>query len=164
MNYYFWKIIFLYHFMAQLTKPADEKSRFEKMLEALKRHESRITPQRMAVLKILASSDGHPSVENIYEQVKKRFPTTSLATVYKTVTLLKELNEVLEIGFPEGSNRYDGHRPYPHPHLICTKCKKIIDPDLEGLEGLTQELVSETGFQITSHRLDFFGLCPDCQG
>ncbi len=55
----------------------------------------------MAVLKIMATSDGHPSVENIYEHVKKRFPTTSLATVYKTVTLLKELNEVLELGFPE---------------------------------------------------------------
>jgi Fur family peroxide stress response transcriptional regulator len=143
---------------------AHQQTRFEKMLEALKRHDSRITPQRMAVLRILATSDGHPSVEKIYEQVKRRFPTTSLATVYKTVTLLKELNEVLELGFPEGSNRYDGHNPHPHPHLICTKCKKIIDPDLDSLEGVTQELVSETGFQITSHRLDFFGLCPDCQG
>jgi len=150
--------------MIESTKLRDQKSRFDKMLEALKRHESRITPQRMAVLKVLASSDGHPSVENIYEQVKRRFPTTSLATVYKTVTLLKELDEVLELGFPEGSNRYDGHRPYPHPHLICTQCKKIIDPDLESLEDVTQELVSETGFQITSHRLDFFGVCPDCQG
>ena len=142
---------------------ASQKTRYDKMLEALRRHDSRITPQRMAVLKILASSDGHPTVEHIYEQVKRRFPTTSLATVYKTVTLLKELDEVLELGFPEGGNRYDGHRPYPHPHLICTKCKKIIDPDLESLEGMTQELVSETGFKITSHRLDFFGLCPDCQ-
>jgi len=149
--------------MIESTTVRDQKARFDKMLEALKRHDSRITPQRMAVLKVLASSDGHPSVEKIYEQVKRRFPTTSLATVYKTVTLLKELDEVLELGFPEGSNRYDGHRPYPHPHLICTKCKKIIDPDLESLEDVTQELVSETGFQITSHRLDFFGICPDCQ-
>jgi len=150
--------------MSTLSKVTEQKDRFDKMLEALKRHESRITPQRMAVLKILASSDGHPSVEKIYEQVKRRFPTTSLATVYKTVTLLKELDEVLELGFPEGGNRYDGHRPYPHPHLICTRCKKIIDPDLESLEDVTQELVSETGFRITSHRLDFFGVCPDCQG
>jgi len=90
---------------------ASQKTRYDKMLEALRRHDSRITPQRMAVVKILASSDRHPTVEHIYEQVKRRFPTTSLATVYKTVTLLKELNEVLEIGFPEGSNRYDGHRP-----------------------------------------------------
>jgi len=133
------------------------------MLEKLKERDFRITPQRIAVLKILALSNGHPSVEGIYEQVRRDFPTTSLATVYKTVTLLKELNEVLELGFPEGSNRYDGNRPYPHPHLICTKCKKIIDPDLASLADVTQELVSDTGFKITSHRLDFFGICPECQ-
>ena len=143
---------------------AEQKTRLNKMLETLREHEFRITPQRIAVLRILALSHGHPSVEQIYEQVKIDFPTTSLGTVYKTVTLLKELNEVLELGFPEGSNRYDGNNPYPHPHLICTKCKKIMDPDLASLEGVTKELISETGFQISSHRLDFFGICPDCQG
>jgi Fur family peroxide stress response transcriptional regulator len=162
-NYFFWKIILNYPYCVDRKGMTKQQTRFDKMLEALKKHDSRITPQRMAVLKILATSGGHPSVEKIYEQVKRRFPTTSLATVYKTVTLLKELNEVLELGFPEGGNRYDGHRPYPHPHLICTKCKRIIDPDLESLAGVTQELVSETGFKITSHRLDFFGLCPGCQ-
>lgn len=137
--------------------------RLTRMLETLKQHNFRITPQRIAVLRILALSNGHPSVEQIYEEVKRDFPTTSLATVYKTVTLLKELNEVLELGFAEGSNRYDGNKPYPHPHLICTKCRKIIDPELESLKGVAKELTSETGFQITSHRLDFFGICPDCQ-
>jgi len=138
-------------------------NRLNRMLESLKQRRFRITPQRIAVLRILASSDAHPSVEQIYEEVKKDFPTTSLATVYKTVTLLKELNEVLELGFPDGGNRYDGNKPYPHPHLICTRCRKIMDPPLDSLEGVTEELTSETGFQITSHRLDFFGICPDCQ-
>jgi Fur family peroxide stress response transcriptional regulator len=149
--------------MERHFKKLDVKQRMDQMLSKLREHDCRITPQRVAVLRILAASEGHPSVENVYKQVKKRFPTTSLATVYKTVTLLKELNEVLELGFPDWSNRYDGNRPYPHPHLICTKCKKIIDPDLESLEDVTRELVSETGFKITSHRLDFFGLCPECQ-
>jgi Fur family peroxide stress response transcriptional regulator len=139
------------------------QERLDQMLQKLRECNFRITPQRIAVLKILAISDGHPSVDWIYEQVKADFPTTSLATVYKTVTLLKELNEVLELGFPEGSNRYDGRRPYPHPHLICTRCKKILDPNLKGLGDMTQELVSESGFQIINHRLDFFGICPDCQ-
>jgi len=102
-------------------------------------------------------------VERIYKQVKSDFPTTSLATVYKTVTLLKELNEVLELGFPEGSNRYDGNKPYSHPHVICLKCKKIVDPDLSGLADMTHELKKETGFKIINHRLDFFGICPGCQ-
>ena len=141
----------------------DPKDRLNSMLGKLKEHNFRITPQRVAILNELASSDTHPSVENVYEQVKKNFPTTSRATVYKTVALLKELNEILELGFPDGGNRYDGNKPYPHPHLICTQCKKIVDPDLHSLTEMTSELVLETGFKILNHRLDFFGICPDCQ-
>lgn len=142
---------------------AEAKIRLDSMLKKLRERQFRITPQRIAILKILASSIEHPTVDRIYEQVKANFPTTSLATVYKTVTLLKELNEVLELGFPEGSNRYDGKRPYPHPHVMCLKCKKIVDPDLSGLQDMTHEIIKETGFKIMNHRLDFFGICPGCQ-
>jgi len=142
---------------------AEAKIRLDSMLKRLRERQFRITPQRIAILKVLAFSSEHPTVDRIYEQVKSDFPTTSLATVYKTVTLLKELKEVLELGFPEGSNRYDGNRPYPHPHVICLKCKKIVDPDLSGLQDMTLEIVKETGFKIMNHRLDFFGLCPSCQ-
>ncbi|MBM3242109.1 transcriptional repressor [Candidatus Poribacteria bacterium] len=138
------------------------QNRLEQMLAKLRERGFRITPQRLAVLKILASSEDHPSVEQIYEQVKADFPTTSLATIYKAVTLLKELNEVLELGFPEGSNRYDGNKPYPHPHMICIKCKNIMDPDLMGLKQLTEEAAQKTGYKIIDHRLDFFGICPAC--
>jgi Fur family peroxide stress response transcriptional regulator len=141
----------------------EPKIRLESMLKKLREHQFRITPQRIAILKVLASTSEHPTVERIYAQVKSDFPTTSLATVYKTVTLLKELDEVLELGFPEGSNRYDGNNPYPHPHVICLKCKKIVDPDLSGLADMTRELKKETGFKIINHRLDFFGICPGCQ-
>jgi Fur family peroxide stress response transcriptional regulator len=142
---------------------ADPKVRLETMVQKLKEQGYRITPQRWVVLKILAASQGHPSVEKIYDRVRVDFPTTSLATVYKTVSLIKSIGEVLELGFSDGSNRYDGNKPYPHPHVICISCKKIIDPDLSGLKDMTQELIKETGFQIVSHRLDFFGVCPDCQ-
>ena len=73
----------------------EPQKRVEEMLFKLKSRDFRITPQRLAVLKILAGSDRHPSVDDIYQEVKAEFPTTSLATVYKTVSLLKELNEVL---------------------------------------------------------------------
>jgi len=139
------------------------EKRMAEMLSQLKDHDFRITPQRLLVLRILAESEGHPTVEQIYAQVRTEFPTTSLATVYKTIALLKELNEVLELGFPDGSNRYDGNKPFPHPHVICTKCKKITDPDLVDLDDLSQEMSRKTGYRISSHRLDFFGLCPDCQ-
>jgi Fur family transcriptional regulator, peroxide stress response regulator len=141
---------------------ADPKKRLQEMIAKLKDRNFRLTPQRLAVLKILAASKDHPSVERTYEQVKKSFPTTSIATIYKTIALLKETNEVLEISGTEGS-RFDGNKPYPHPHVICLKCKKIIDPDLRDLEKLTEEAAQRTGFKIVNHRLDFFGICPECQ-
>ena len=141
----------------------DPQKRVEEMLSKLKSRDFRITPQRLAVLKILAASEGHPSVDAIYQEVKALFPTTSLATVYKTVSLLKELNEVLELGFPDGSNRYDGYNPVPHPHAICMTCKRIMDPERMNIDALSEEMSRKTGYKIFHHRLDFFGLCPDCQ-
>jgi Fur family transcriptional regulator, peroxide stress response regulator len=135
----------------------------EQILTKLKARGHRITPQRLAVLRLLVESHGHPSVEDIFEKVKVNFPTTSLATVYKTIAVMKELGEVLELEFSTGHNRYDGSKPYPHPHLICVKCKRIVDPQLSSLTDLTQELVSDSGYTILSHRLDFFGICPECQ-
>ena len=137
--------------------------RLEKMLFKLRDHDFRITPQRLAVLKVLAESEGHPSVERIYEIVRAEFPTTSLATIYKTVALLKRINELIGISFPDDSNRYDGNKPYPHPHVICMQCKKIIDPDLSSPKDLTKEVAEKTGFKILTHRVDFFGVCSECQ-
>ena len=134
------------------------------MLAKIRVRDFRLTPQRLAILNILAASEDHPSVDDIYKEVRNIFPTTSIATVYKTITLLKELNEVLELGFPDGSNRYDGYRPYPHPHAICTKCRKIMDPEISSVDELSEQLREKTGYKISFHRLDFFGLCPECQG
>ena len=99
---------------------ADPEARFQHLVDKVRQRGGRLTPQRVAVLRILAASEGHPSVEQIYDQIKGHFSTTSMATVYKTVTLLKEMDEVLELGFADRGSRYDGNRPIPHPHLVCT--------------------------------------------
>ena len=137
--------------------------RLDLILTKLRQRDCRITPQRIAILKAFLQSQDHPGVDQIYTEVKENFPTTSLATVYKTVNLLKEIDEILEISFGEGGNRYDGNKPYPHPHLICTQCNKIIDPEVSLLNQLTTEAANTPGFNIESHQLEFFGVCPACQ-
>ena len=139
------------------------KDRFDEILAKLREREFRITPQRIAILQAFLNSDQHPSVEQVYEQVLISFPTTSLATVYKTVTLLKDINEILEIGVVDGRKRYDGNKPHSHPHLICTQCKKIVDPEVKLLDKMTSEVAKETGYRIESHQVGFFGVCPTCQ-
>jgi Fur family peroxide stress response transcriptional regulator len=148
--------------MKRRSESAEVKQRLNQMLSKLKDHDFRITPQRLAVLRILAASEKHPTVDKISEEVRSEFPTTSLATIYKTVSLLKEIIAVLELGFADGSNRYDGNKPFPHPHVVCTQCKKIIDPELSSLIDMTKEVADETGFKILTHRLDFFGICGEC--
>ena len=137
--------------------------RLTTVIAKLRERGCRITPQRVAILKIFLNSQAHPSVEQVYEQVKGNFPTTSLATVYKTVHLLTEIGEILQIGSSAGGNRYDGNKPYPHPHLICTACKIIIDPELRLFDQVTAEVAETSGYRIVSCQLDFFGICPECQ-
>lgn len=140
----------------------DPNERYESMVTKLKEQGHKLTPQRLAIARVLSVSKGHPNVETIFEQLQDSFPTMSLATVYRNVLLFKSLNEVLELGFPDGSNRYDGNKPTPHPHVICIKCKKIVDPDLDSLDEMKKEVALETNFKILNHRLDFFGICNNC--
>jgi Fur family peroxide stress response transcriptional regulator len=142
---------------------ADPNERYESMVKKLKEHGYKLTHQRLAVARVLSVSKGHPNVEKIFERLQDSFPTMSLATVYRNIMLFKSFGEVLELGFPNGSNRFDGNKPYPHPHVICIRCQKIIDPDLGSLEDMTAEVADQTGFDILTHRLDFFGICSNCK-
>jgi Fur family transcriptional regulator, peroxide stress response regulator len=141
---------------------ANANDRFDKIIKKLKRHNHHLTPQRLAIIKVVVDSDTHPNVEEIHSQLRVAYPTMSLATVYRNVMLLKSLGEVLELGFPDGSNRYDGKKPFPHPHVICVQCKKILDPDLATAKDMAREVATTTGFKILTHRMDFFGICQEC--
>lgn len=141
----------------------DPQARFEELVAKLRKRDYRLTPQRIALLRLLAASNGHPSAHQLYDQMKEQFPTTSLATVYKTLNVLKEMDEVLELGFSGDDNRYDGNKPYPHPHLICIRCHKILDSEVNLDQGLIQKVAQSSGYQIVGHRLDFYGLCPECK-
>lgn len=139
------------------------EARYEELVNQLREQEHRLTPQRLALLRLLATSDGHPSATQLFDRLRQQFHTTSPATVYKTLALLKDMGQVLELGFSDDDNRYDGSRPYPHPHLICVRCRTIIDPDVSMAGHLVQEVEARSGYRLLGHRLDFYGLCPACQ-
>jgi Fur family peroxide stress response transcriptional regulator len=140
----------------------DPRVRFDELITALKDRDFRLTPQRVELVRLIASSAGHPSAAQLFEQIKTRFPTMSHATVYKTLALLKEMGQVLEIDLRDDSH-YDGNRPDPHPHLICTNCGRIVDGVLEIEPALLKQLEETSGYQIMRPQITFYGLCPDCQ-
>jgi Fur family peroxide stress response transcriptional regulator len=138
--------------------------RVRELVTALRAKGYRLTPQRLAVLRALVQSPEHPSVEQVYEEVRRQHPMISRATVYKTVETLKGMGQVLELEFSGAGNRYDGRRVEPHPHLVCRGCGRIQDLELPGLMREATEVAQKRGYQLLSHRLDFYGLCPECQG
>ena len=139
----------------------DPQVRFEELIAALQKHHFRLTPQRVELIRLIAASEGHPSAAQLYAKISTQFPTMSQATVYKTLALLKEMGQVMEIDLRDDSH-YDGNRPHPHPHLICIQCNKIVDGDLELDPSSIKKLETNSGFQIVRQQLSFYGLCPDC--
>jgi Fur family peroxide stress response transcriptional regulator len=122
-----------------------------------------MTPQRIAILKVVLSSDDHPTVEKIHETVQNDFPMTSLATVYNTLTLLRELGIVHEIpGHGGAGSRFDGFHEEAHPHLICEVCGSLSDMDAEMIKDLNITVEKQTGYSNVNHNLVFRGVCPSC--
>jgi len=140
----------------------DPKIRFDELIAALKERDFRLTPQRVELVRLIATSEGHPSAAQLFTKIKTQFPTMSHATVYKTLALLKEMKQVLEIDLRDDSH-YDGNRPQPHSHLICMECNKIVDGDLEFDLSSIRKLEETSGFQIVRPQIAFYGLCPDCR-
>jgi Fur family peroxide stress response transcriptional regulator len=139
------------------------EKRYIEMQGSLKKKNYKVTPQRLAILKILAYNTNHPRIDEIYEILRKTFPTTSPATVYKTIAVLKSLKEVLEIQYSSEGNRYDGVNPVSHPHIYCTNCNKIFDIHGLNTKDLITQLANQTGFTIYQLRMDVSGICPACK-
>lgn len=141
---------------------ADPQTRFTELVAVLKAHHYRLTPQRLELVRLIATSEGHPNAARLHAEIAARFPTMSLATVYKTLALLKEINQVVEIDL-HGDSHYDGRRPRPHPHLVCLQCGSILDAQLELDPSLIRKLEQSSGFQISHPHITLYGLCPECK-
>ncbi len=140
----------------------DSESRFDELFSALKQRNFRLTPQRIELVRLIAASDGHPNAAEFYARIKRQFPTISPATVYKTLALLKEMDQVLEIDL-HGDSHYDGKRPFSHPHLICIQCGKISDTQEDLDRSPIVRIEDTTGYKIIRTQVSYFGLCPECQ-
>ncbi|MCI0437664.1 MAG: transcriptional repressor [Chloroflexi bacterium] len=142
---------------------AELEGRLQDMRDALTQQGVNLTSRRSKLLEILVSSERHPTAAEIHQELRRYYPGTSLATVYNTLELLKETGQVLEIEFSGSPNRYDGRRVESHPHLVCVECHRIDDLDSIELDEPLDSIATTTGYQITRHRIDYYGVCPQCQ-
>lgn len=126
-----------------------------------RKHNLAATHQRRVIYETVMALHGHPSPEKIYEAVRKKIPSISLATVYKNVRTFVESGMLREVSLHHGSIRVEPNEA-EHHHLVCTRCRQITDLDPDSVRLRPLKLKRLRGFQVTRISIDVLGLCASC--
>jgi Fur family peroxide stress response transcriptional regulator len=121
-----------------------------------------LTPQRRAVLRVVAESAEHLTANEIFEAARRALPSISFATVYNSLKYLREAGLVREINFGKGSSRYD-RETARHDHAVCSRCGRLVDFDLAETTQLIRAAARRSRFKPESIHLTLVGICPNCQ-
>ncbi len=132
------------------------------LIESVRKKGYRLTPQREMILEAI-HAEGHITADAIYQRVRATSPAVNLATVYRTLELLKALGIVTAIDTGDGCTHYELAGDQPHHHLVCEGCGTILELDCDVLAPLEEELCRRYGFQMNLSHLALFGTCPKCQ-
>ncbi|GKU81791.1 Fur family transcriptional regulator [Niallia sp. NCCP-28] len=130
-------------------------------MKALKEKKIRLTPQRLELINILSQENKHWTVEELYHILNERMPSVSITTIYNNINLFCELEMVKEIQFGESLSKYEWKKR-DHYHIVCKACGDIVDvwyPTLKEVETVAESI---SKFQISSHNLQFYGVCSQC--
>ncbi len=141
----------------------------EYLRRLLQEKDYKMTEQRREILQVFLDqpSEHHLSAEDVHSVLRSKKSEIGLATVYRSLELLGSLGILLKIEFGDGCSRYELNTTNPnshrHHHLICLKCKKVIEFDEDKLDELEEEIAIKSGFEIVNHEVKFFGYCKDCR-
>ena len=132
------------------------------LVESVRKRGYRMTPQREMILDAI-HDEGHITADDIFQRVRAKSPAVNLATVYRTLELLKELDIVTAIDTGDGCVHYELAGGQPHHHLVCEGCGRTLELDCDVLLPLEDELCKRYGFTVNFNHLALFGTCPRCQ-
>ncbi len=132
-------------------------------MQLLKESGHRLTPQRLMVLSAIRDAGDHLSAAEILDHIKETYPYMDISTVYRTLSVLKEMRLVSETDMGGGEYRYEWIEQERHHHLICRRCDRPTQLDHKYLENLGTEILDDYGFQADIDHFAIFGLCQDCR-
>ena len=125
----------------------------------------RMTRQRLLIAKVMLTAEGHLTIDELHQLIRKYDDGVGYATIYRTVKLLTECGLVHGAQFGDGATRFESARGRDHhDHLICTGCPKIIEFENEQIELLQQQVCDEHQFTMVHHKMEIYGLCAACSG
>ena len=122
----------------------------------------KLTPQRIAICKLVLEAKNHPSAEGVFNSLKKSFPTISLATVYKTFHLLSQLGLIRDVGIEDGKMRIDPNTSL-HVNLICTKCGTITDYITDSFTQHWLKIIQELEINPAGQLINIYYVCKKCK-
>jgi len=135
----------------------------EEVIAVLHKNGCKVTPQRLAISELVLASKNHPTAEEIYQKVTEKHPAMSMATVYHTLNLLAKLGLLQELGFRNGSSRFDPNTA-PHVNVVCSTCGSVFDYEMESVKDLWSHIVGELGIRPTGQRIDLYASeCDQCR-
>ncbi len=123
----------------------------------------RLTRQRRLVLDILQNSQEHLDAETLYERAKARDTRISLATVYRSLALLKEAGLVREYRLGENHGHFETVRASPHHHFTCIQCGQVIELEAPQISEMAVRLCENQGLQVKQFHLHLSGYCANCR-
>lgn len=135
----------------------------QRLREVLQDTGRRMTRQRRLVLEVLQESEGHLDADAIYERARARDSNISLATVYRTLSLLKDLGLVEEHRLGEGHAHFEAVQENPHYHFTCLGCGCVIEFDAPEVDEVAQNVGEREGLRITDIHLFLSGYCDECR-
>lgn len=137
----------------------------EELKAIIKAKGMKYTEQRAIILQLLVNLDDHLSAEEVHEILKKEYPDQNIgiATIYRTLNFLEEVDLVSSISFGKDGKKYEGRSKEHHDHLICIKCGAIVEFLSDDIEKKQEEIANKNGYKITDHTLQIYGICPKCQ-
>lgn len=133
------------------------------LLESISRERSLpVTVQRRVVLNALLDRYDHPTVDQLYEDVKERMPGVSRTTIYRALETLVDLGLARRTNHFEASARFDGNTDHHH-HLVCRSCNHVTDIDHPSLKKFAPPNLGGIAFEVLDYSIHIEGLCPECQ-
>jgi len=131
----------------------------------IKQKGMKYTEQRAVILQILVNLDDHLNAEEIHNIIQKEHPNQNIgiATIYRTLNFLEDVNLISSISFGSDGKKYEGNLKEHHDHLICTSCGKIVEFLDDAIEKKQEDIAKKNGFTITDHSMQIYGLCQECQ-
>lgn len=131
------------------------------LCERLRERGYAVTPQRRTIFEVLEGAKHHPSAEQVFDEVRRRLPDVSLATVYKTLKELVRMGELQELNYHSDRSRFDP-RVDPHSHVTCQTCGRVEDVEL-CLDRLDLSPTYHGDFTVERYEIVFYGTCGDCR-